>query len=269
MIVSSRSTLFPGVALAAVGAVAAGSIFVAPPAMTLPRAEVHVPVVHIEDIQLAGLGRDAYNSVSASVQGLVKWASWGVGIVPFIGGIISDQLDLVYFGLIQPLIANTVYAVSDIIANPLGLLTTVGLYVNNQIYVGYTWLTSEINAFGLPPILGPLPPPAPLASTGGSSTRIAGARSVRPRAAAVATLPAQADTGVRFSARANRGERLLATGSAAVAGTQVADGAAASVRAVQDAPGEVRSVARATRGALARATTQARPAANAVASIAD
>ena len=40
MNVSSRSTLFPGVALAAVGAVAAGSILVAPPAMTLPLAEV-------------------------------------------------------------------------------------------------------------------------------------------------------------------------------------------------------------------------------------
>ena len=264
--VSSRSMLFPGVALATVAAVAFGPMSVGAPAVASAPADVAVPAVYIADIQLAGIGRDFYNSVSAVVQGMVKWVSWGAGIIPFIGGIISDQLDLVYFGLIQPLVANTVYAVSDIIANPLGLLATGGLYVNNQVYVGYTWLTSEINAFGLPPIFGPLPPPAPLAAAGGSSTRIVGARIAGPRAAAA--LPAEA--GVRVPARASRGERLLAIRSHLGGRDQVAGGAAAAeAPAVQDAPREVRGTARASRGALGRAATQARTATTAVANVAD
>ena len=183
MNVSMRSMLVPGMTLLTAGAIALGPTLVAPSAPAPVQPEV--PAVYIADIQLAGVGRDFYDSVTTVAQGVVKWASWGAGIIPFIGGAISDQIDINYFGLIQPLIANTVYAVSDIIANPLGILTTAGSYAGNQFYVGYSWVTSQMNFFLLPPLLGPLAAPAPLASTAGSSTRVA-ARIAGPRAAAAA-----------------------------------------------------------------------------------
>ena len=204
MSVSIRSMLVPGVALATVGAVALGPALVAPPAVTLAQPQVAIPVVYIDDIQLAGIGRDFYNSVSAVVQGLVQWAQWAVGIVPFAGSAIAAQIDLNYAQLIQPLIANTVYAVSDIIANPLGILTTAGSYVSNQVYVGYSWVASQVRFFGLPPILGPIPAPPPLASVGRPSARAsAAARTAAPRAAAAVATPARVGRGeLRGPARA-------------------------------------------------------------------
>ena len=203
MSISIRSMLVPGVALATVGAVALGPALLAPPVATPAQPQVALPVVYIADIQLAGVGRDFYNSVSAVVQGLVQWAQWAVGIVPFAGSAIAAQIDLNYAQLIQPLIANTVYAVSDIIANPLGILTTAGSYINNQVYVGYSWVASQVRFFGLPPILGPIPAPPPLASVGRSSVRPAAARVAGPRAASAVATPARVGRGeLRGSARA-------------------------------------------------------------------
>ena len=181
--ISMRSMLFPGVALVTVGAVALGPAFAAPPPLAAPAA-APIPAVYVADVALAGIGRDIYNSLSATVQGLVQWAEFAVGLIPFLGGGIRGQIDINYFGLIQPLIANTVYALSDIIADPLGILTTVGSYISNQVYVGYTWVTDQIAFFGLPPLLGPIPAPPPLASVGGSTDAPAAARTVGPRAAA-------------------------------------------------------------------------------------
>jgi hypothetical protein len=188
--VSMRSMLFPGVALVTVGAVALGPAFAAPPPMATPAA-APIPAVYVADVALAGIGRDIYNSLSATVQGLVQWAEFAVGIIPFLGGGIRAQIDINYSGLIQPLIANTVYALSNIIADPLGILTTVGSYISNQVYVGYTWVTDQIAFFGLPPLLGPIPAPPRLASVGGPTDAPAAARTLGPWAAsAPAALPA-------------------------------------------------------------------------------
>ena len=178
-----RSMLFPGVALVTVGAVALGPALGAPPMAAAPAAPI--PAVYVADIALAGIGRDIYNSLSATVQGLVQWAEFAVGLIPFLGGGIRGQIDINYFGLIQPLIANTVYALSNIIADPLGILNTVGSYISNQVYVGYTWVTDQIAFFGLPPLLGPIPAPPRLASVGESATAPVAARTLGPRAAAV------------------------------------------------------------------------------------
>ena len=182
--VSMRSMLFPGVALVTVGAVALGPALAAPPPMAAPAA-APIPAVYVADIALAGIGRDIYNSLSATVQGLVQWAEFAVGLIPFLGGGIRGQIDINYFGLIQPLIANTVYALSNIVADPLGILNTVGSYISNQVYVGYTWVTEQIAFFGLPPLLGPIPAPPRLASVGESATAPVAARTLGPRAAAV------------------------------------------------------------------------------------
>ncbi|MFN0144188.1 MAG: hypothetical protein ACKVP6_12210 [Mycobacterium sp.] len=229
MSVSNRSMLLPGIAAATVGALVLSPALVAPPAALPARVEVQVPVVHIQDIQLAGIGRDFYNSVSAVAQGVAQWAEWTVGLIPFLGSGIAGQININYARLIQPLIANTVYALSDIIANPLGILTTAGLYISNQVYIGYTWVASQVRFFGLPPILGPIPTPQPLASVGSSSAPTAAARIAGPRATAVARTSA--------AARVGRGE-LRTVARTAVEGTAKTARAAAvrSARAVAAKP---------------------------------
>jgi hypothetical protein len=286
-----RSMLFPGVALVTVGAVALGPAFAAPPPMAAPAA-APIPAVYVADVALAGIGRDIYNSLSATVQGLVQWAEFAVGLIPFLGGGIRGQIDINYFGLIQPLIANTVYALSDIIADPLGILTTVGSYISNQVYVGYTWVTDQIAFFGLPPLLGPIPAPPPLASVGGSTDAPPAARTVGPRAAAaLAALPGapveaapaesapveSAPTEVGTPARSVRSQaRRVAVdarqGIQASQGTATSQGAdaqeapAAPAAAEAAAVAPVRVPARATRGAPDRADGSSRDAAKPVAS---
>jgi len=228
--ISIRAVLMPGVALATVGALALAPTPVAPTASPV-QPHVAVPAVYIADVQLAGIGRDIYNSTSAVVQGLVQWAQWAVGIIPFLGSGIAGQIDLIYAELIQPLIGNTVYALSDIIANPLGLLTTAGSYISNQVYIGYTFVASEIRFFGLPPILGPLPKPPPLASVNGSRTRSAPARIAGPRAVAAAPASAEAPAdpaaAVSSPAGAGRGELRRAARTAVAGAPKAARGAAA------------------------------------------
>jgi hypothetical protein len=297
--VSMRSMLFPGVALVTVGAVALGPAFAAPPPLAAPAA-ASIPAVYVADIALAGIGRDIYNSLSATVQGLVQWAEFAVGLIPFLGGGIRGQIDINYFGLIQPLIANTVYALSDIIADPLGILTTVGSYISNQVYVGYTWVTDQIAFFGLPPLLGPIPAPPRLASVGGSTDAPAAARTVGPRAeAALAALPATpvdtapaetapvesapAETGpaevetparsVRAQARRVAVDARQSTQTSQVSqpsqGTQGTDALEApAIPAEAGAAAPARVPARATRGAPDRADGPSRDAAKPVASAA-
>lgn len=237
--ISMRSMLFPGVALVTVGAVALGPAFAAPSPMAAPAA-APIPTVYVADVALAGIGRDIYNSLSATVQGLVQWAEFAVGLIPFLGGGIRGQIDINYFGLIQPLIANTVYALSDIIADPLGILTTVGSYISNQVYVGYNWVTDQIAFFGLPPLLGPIPAPPRLASVGGSTDAPAAARTVGPRAAAaLAALPATpVDT--------------------APAETAPAETAPVESAPAETGPAEVETPARSVRGQARRTAVDAR-----------
>ena len=222
MSTSIRPLLIPGVAVAVVGAVAWGPVLAAP--VMVPDPAVQIPTVSIAEIQLAGIGRDIYNSLSATVRGWVQWAEFVIGIVPFVGGPIAAQINLIHTGLIQPLIADTVYAVSNFIADPFSLPSLVGAYLSNVVYTGYTFVTSEIRLFGLPPILGPIPAPPPLASTPGESAprgtaRAAAGSTVGPRAAAVAEAPALAPTSQPESApapaKANRSESRRATKPAA------------------------------------------------------
>ncbi len=239
--VSNRSMLLPGIAAATVAALVLSPVLVAPPTAISARVEVQLPVVHIEDIQLAGIGRDFYNSVSAVAQGVAQWAEWAVGFIPFLGSGIAGQININYAGLIQPLIANTVYALSDIIANPLGILTTASLYISNQVYVGYTWVASQVRFFGLPPILGPIPTPQPLAAVGSSSAPTAADRIAGPRAPAAsrasAAAPADVTAAVALPARVGRVELRVAARTAVVGTVKRARVAAVrSARAVAAKP---------------------------------
>ena len=280
MNVSSRSTLFPGVALAAVGAVAAGSIFVAPPAMTLPRAEFHVPTVHIEDIQLAGLGQDIYAGINRwvvfgvqAVQGLLWW-------VPIIGAPIYSQIGVIYFDGIQPLVEVTVDGLASVVQNPLNLIGEITAYVGALSSTIYKFISAELSWLGLPG----LPPQLPFASVGGSSKPVAAARA--RVAEAVAALPVTAGATaavaveVPISARMDRGglrrsagaAGLHPTGDAPAPTSQAPTSQAPTSQAPtsqaptsQSAVSEVRGPARASRGKSAKAVAPARTAAKAVA----
>jgi hypothetical protein len=234
---------------------------------------------------------------------LVQWAEFGVGIIPVVGGLIRSQININYFGLIQPLIANTVYALSNIIADPFAIPTTVGSYISNQVYVGYTWVTDQIAFFGLPPLLGPIPAPPRLASVGGSTDAPAATRTIGPRAAAalaalpgapVETAPAEtvpaetipAESGpaeVETPARSVRGQARRAAvdarqstqtsqasqGTATGQGTDAQEAPAAPAAAEAGAVAPARVPARATRGAPDRADGPSRDAAKPVASATD
>jgi len=249
--VSIRTVLAPGVALATVGAVALAPTLIAPTTAALAQPTVAVPAAYIADIQLVGIGRDIYNSVSAVAQGLAQWAQWAVGIIPFLGPGIAAQINLNYADLIQPLIANTVYALSDIIANPLGLLTTASSYVSNQVYIGYTWVASQIRFFGLPPILGPIPAPPPLASAGRSAARPASHAAIPRAAAVVSSAPddTSPDAAATVPGRASR----VATGRG---------GRTAVVDGPTDQKPARAAAARPARPAAAKARAQARAVAN-------
>ena len=296
MNVSSRSMLFPGVALAAVGAVAAGSIFVAPPAMTLPLAEVHVPTVHIEDIQLAGLGQDIYAGINRwvvfgvqAVQGLLWW-------VPIIGAPIYSQIGVIYFDGIQPLVEVTVDGLASVVQNPLNLIGEITAYVGALSSTISTFISAELSWLGLPG----LPPQLPFASVGGSSKPVAAARARAAKAVAAppVTADATADVAVEvpISARMDRGGLRRAAGAAGL--HQTGDAAASAPTSPaptspaptsptpisptptsptptsptptsQSAVSEVRGPARASRGKSAKAVAPARTAAKAVAKAAN
>ena len=194
MSISVRSLLVPSVALVTAGAIALGPVLVAPPAATVALPAVQIPAVHIADVQLAGIGRDFYQDVTYWVQEGVRLTQGAIRYgLPYIGPPIADQIVINYNGLIQPVIADTVYYLSDVFANPFNIIGLTGLYGSNLFYTGYEWVDSQARFFGLPP-LPFLPAPPPLASVG--STPAAASTEKGPRAAATVVeveLPAGSD----------------------------------------------------------------------------
>lgn len=188
MTVSTRSLLIPGVALAAAGVVALGPAVVAPPAVTLAQPAVQIPTVQVQDIALAGIGRDIYDEITVFVQYTVESAQFWIDLIPVIGPPLADQLGINYFGLIQPLVANTVYYISDVIADPFNFIVLTANYGSNLFYTGYTWVSQQAQFFGLPPLF-PIPVPPPLASVEAPSAPAAGRGSAAP-----AEVPAAAAT---------------------------------------------------------------------------
>ena len=191
MSISARSLLVPGLALATAGAVALGPAPVAPSALTGAQPAVQLPAVHIEDIELAGIGRDIYNSIQPFVQYTVDSAAYWVGLVPFVGPPIADQININY-DLIQWAVQSTVYYASDLVADIFAFPVLTSNYAANLGWAGYQWVSAQQQFFGLPP-LPPIPGPPPLAATGARSAAAvprraaASTKSRAPRAAAATT----------------------------------------------------------------------------------
>ena len=263
MSVSARSLLVPSVALVAASAVALSPTLVAPSAVTLAQPTTAVPTVHIDDIQLAGIGQDIYYAIQPWVAYGVELAQWATAWIPPV----SSQIGILYFQGLQPTVAATVNYLAAVVQNPLNFFPTTAAYGATLGVIAYNFVAAEAAWLGFP--LPPLPPLPPLASVSGSSAPLAAAArgaGVR-RSAAAAVLPAPeevaADVTVAIPtpARASRGGLGRATRSAISGARQVADAAASEANAVtQQAAPEVRNTARATRGAVGKAAKDVRAA---------
>lgn len=177
MSVSARSLLIPGVALAVAGGLALAPAMTSAPMSAPTFSTVAVPSIHIEEIQLAGVGREIYDSITNFVQYTVSSAEFWIDLIPVIGPPLADQLNINYFEGIQPLIAATVYFISDVIDNPLNFLQLAVDYGSNLFYTGYNWVSAQSQFFGLGG-LPPIPVPPPLASVppvGRSAAAVVGA----------------------------------------------------------------------------------------------
>ena len=217
MSVSARSLLVPGMALATAGVLALAPAVVAPAPVSLAAPLADVPVVQIQEIQLAGIGRDIYDSITTFVQYTVTSAQYWIALVPVIGPPIADQVGLNYFGLIQPVIANTVYVISDIIADPFNIVGYGATYFSQLGYIGYNWASDQAQFFGLPPF-PPIPAPPPLASVK-APTR--GGATPSPAAAveAAEVVAVEAPRATRSRATAVRAARPAASVAAPAAAT--------------------------------------------------
>lgn len=242
MSVSARSFLIPAAALATAGAVAltpamtsATSTAAVAPALTAAA----VPAIHIEEIQLAGIGRDIYDSITNFVQYTVSSAEFWIDLIPLIGPPLADQLNVNYFEGIQPLIASTVYFISDVIANPLNVLELAVIYGQNLFYTGYNWVSAQSQFFGLPP-LAPIPVPPPLASVSPGG-RGAAAAVAAPATEEATDAPAAVATAMESAVES----AVTAETPEAVADVTVArpDARGRAARANADTPRPARAVA--------------------------
>lgn len=253
MSLSTRSLLVPGMAVATAGVLALAPSVVAPAPTTLAAPLADVPMVQIQDIQLAGIGRDIYDEITTFVQYTVSSAQYWIALVPVIGPPLADQVGINYFGLIQPVIANTVYVISDIIADPFNLIAFGATYFSQLGYIGYNWASDQAQFFGLPPFL-PIPAPPPLASVK-APTR--GGATVPSPAAAVEAPEAVAIEAPRAASRASavRADRPAARVAAPAAA------AASDATAGSDATpsvGESRGSSKAAAGQAAKAAAKSR-----------
>lgn len=256
----SVRSLVPGIALAAAGVVALSPAMVAPSVTAHSQPVVQIPAVHVEEIALAGIGRDIYNSITNFVQYTVSSAQYWIGLVPVIGPPLADQLGINYFTLIQPVIASTVYVISDLIANPFAFVQLAANYGSNLFYAGYNWASEQAQFFGFPPF-APIPPPPPLAATRGGAAAVeapaaGGQATSRVRAAAAVEAPAvEAPEAPAVEAPAVDGPAVEAP---AAAGDR-----RGGVRAVRQSPRVTPAATESAEPAVAGAADQASPKARA------
>ena len=143
---STSSLLAPGVALA----VALGPAVVAPPAPSDPLPRVVLPSVHIEEIQLAGIGQDIYYAITPYVQYAVGGVSYLINFIPLIGGPIAAQININYFQGVQPIVEATVNYLAAVVLGPVHFPAATGAYGRQLYGIGYNWVDAELQFFGLP-----------------------------------------------------------------------------------------------------------------------
>jgi hypothetical protein len=207
--------------------------------------------VHIDDIQLAGIGQDIYYAITPTVQYAVGGVSYIVNFLPLLGGPIAAQININYFQGIQPVIEATVNALAGVVQDPLNIIGTLTAYGATLYDIGYNWVSAQLQWAGL----APLPPLPPLASERDSSATPAVARTVGRARTSAPVAP-------KIGAAAPVAPKIGAAAGVARPGVTAAERRAA-VTAAPPATGEIRSAARATRGQISRTASRVDAAAGA------
>jgi hypothetical protein len=234
--VSIRPLLMSGVALTLAGTVALSPAIIAPPAM----APHPIPAVHVDNVQLAGIGQDIYAAITPTVQYVVGGGSYLVNFIPLIGGLIAAQININYFQGIQPVIEATVDALASVVQNPFNIVATLSIYGSALYDIGYNWVSAQLRFLGLAPL--PLLPS--VASVRGATAPSAAAHTTgRQRAAAVETPPPAGEV----------------PAPAPVVPVIMCCSPQVEPPVAAEAPRSVRTTHRAPRGAAARATVRELP----------
>ena len=174
---SLAARLTPGFALAAAGVVALAPAVLAPPALT--GAPPTLPAVHLEELQLTGIGQDIYYAITPTVQYAVAGVSYLINFIPLLGGPTAAQININYFQGFQPVVEATVNYLAAVVQDPFNFFAATGVYGDQLYGIGYNWVDAELRFFGLPPL-----PPA--AASGTAPAGAAAAQRVRDEPAAVA-----------------------------------------------------------------------------------
>ena len=165
MSVSIRSLLVPAVAVAAAGTVALSPVLVAASGQSVLPA---VPsIVHVDDVQLAGIGQDIYYAITPTVQYVVGGGSYLINFIPLIGGVIAAQININYFQGIQPVVEATVNYLAGVVQDPLNFVPTTAIFASTLYDIAYNWVSAELQWVGLSPL--PLLPPLPSSALAGES----------------------------------------------------------------------------------------------------
>ena len=128
------------------------------PTVVIPReVAVAPPVVHVEELHLAGIGQDIYQAITDVVQQVVGGASYLINFTPIVGGLIAAQININYFQGIQPVIEATVNYAASIVQNPLDFIDNTRNYGTTLYDIGYNYVSAQLQFIGLAP-LPPLPP---------------------------------------------------------------------------------------------------------------
>ena len=204
------SVLVPGVALAAAGVVALSPVLPPAPAVSaLPQPVL--PAVHIDDIDLTGIGQDIYYAITPAVQYVVGGVSYLINFIPLIGGPIAAQININYFQGIQPVVEATVNYLAAVVQDPLNFIASTQAYGSTLYDIGYNWVSAQLVFLGLQPL-----PPLPQSAAAGDARG--------PRAAAAAGVAVQPVRGEAATPAASDPET---SGEAATADPLAADAPAA------------------------------------------
>ena len=162
-------------------AVAFGPALVMAPAPTDPPKAL--PAVHVEAIQLAGIGQDIYNAITPVVQTVVGDVSYLINFTPIIGRIIAAQTNIDYFQGIQPTIAATVDYSAAVLHDLRNIGPLTRAYVDTLVGIGYGLVSAQLRFLGfneLPPRPAANRPPSPRVA---AAVKAPASRPGRPAAA--------------------------------------------------------------------------------------
>lgn len=130
------------------------AVALGPAVVPAPSTPPAVPLVHVDAVQLAGIGQDIYNAVTPAVQYVVGGVSYLINFVPVVGAIAAAQINIDYYQGIQPAVAATVNYAAALVQDPLDFVPITRGYVDSLVGIQYDLVSAQLRFLGfseLPP----------------------------------------------------------------------------------------------------------------------